>query len=407
MRTNWEHDLPLAPPPLRLTSANTVELREGGGWMSLFGVPFLLAGGFLGAHVVAVLPKGVPSKGWIVLFALISVVFLVVGALLAFGRRWVTLDIGTGSLLRAIGLLTPMRSECRHLSEFNAVVISFEAGNSDTSDRYPVRLRAMAGNDFVVYSPTTFVEARDNAEFVSRYLRLPLADNTTDHEVIVSAERAGETLQERLRSGSLHTDTTEPPPGMRCQVTQSPGAATIVIPRRKSVAGAKLAMVACTALVLLVVPSLLRFFSRSDIPVGFRWLFVALMVLFFGIAPLVATSVAFGAIGRRTVVTASPAGVVVERGGRWRKHTTVVPARGILDVDCSTVDGILKSVRRSAAFSQAVARGSSGWGAGLKKYIPTKGIIIKSRQGLVTFGDGLAGEELRYLKWVITKALVG
>jgi hypothetical protein len=50
---------------------------------------------------------------------------------------------------------------------------------------------------------------------------------------------------------------------------------------------------------------------------------------------------------------------------------------------------------------------SAGWLiAAFKKYMPTKGIIVKSRQGLVTFGEGLTSEELRYLKWVLTRALM-
>lgn len=39
--------------------------------------------------------------------------------------------------------------------------------------------------------------------------------------------------------------------------------------------------------------------------------------------------------------------------------------------------------------------------------MPTKGIIVKSRQGLVTFGEGLAADELRFLKSILTKASLG
>src|SRR6516225_9177286 len=127
--------LPLAPPPFRLTSSNVAEMRQGGGWLSLFGVPFLLAGVLLLVKVVPVLPRAVASKTWVVLvFASLSVIFIGLGGVLLFGRRWVRLDISTGSLLRSTGLLIPMRSEHRHLSEFEAVVIAFEGGDSDRSD---------------------------------------------------------------------------------------------------------------------------------------------------------------------------------------------------------------------------------------------------------------------------------
>jgi hypothetical protein len=406
MQSRNEHDSLLVPPPFRLTSPYTAQLREGGGWMSLFGIPFLLAGIFLGANVVPALYKGLAGIARVQLvFSLMSLAFLVVGGVLVFGRRWVTLDRSNGSLLRATGLLIPMRTEHRHLSDFHAVVIAFDQGNSDTSDHYPVRLRAIAGRDFLIYSPTAFAEARKHAEFVSHHLRLPLADITTDHEVIVSADRATDTLQQRLRSGGSPS-TLQAPPGMHCQVTRSSDETIIVIPRRKSVA---VAWVISIILMLFVMPAIFRFFSQSETPVESRLLFTAMMFLFFGVAPWVAISVAFGGIRRKTVITTSRAGIVVERGCGWRRtQTTVVPADGIFDVDCSTVDGMLESARGSTAFRQTTSTSPSiAWSlAALKKYVPTKGIVVKSRQGMVTFGEGLAAEELQYLKWVLTKALV-
>jgi len=36
-----------------------------------------------------------------------------------------------------------------------------------------------------------------------------------------------------------------------------------------------------------------------------------------------------------------------------------------------------------------------------------KGVIVKSRQGLTTFGEGLADDEIRYLHGVVARALAG
>src|SRR5260370_36010021 len=201
MAASERSDSLLAPPPFWLTSSSTVELREGGGWISLFGLPFFLAGTFLARSVLRVVPvEGALSRGGrtLLLFALMSLVFLTLGSVVLFGRRWLTLDIASGSLVRSSGLLIPMWSERRRLSEFNSVVIGFELGDSDSPDRYPVRLRTTTANDFVIYSPAQFVQARTQAEFLSRFLRLPLADATTDHQVIVSPERASDTLQAHL-----------------------------------------------------------------------------------------------------------------------------------------------------------------------------------------------------------------
>jgi hypothetical protein len=404
MRSSDGQDARGVPRPFRLTSARTAELREGGGWISLFGLPFFVAGIFLTRNVLRVVFRmvsrdGVPSHGWVfLLFVLMSLVFLGLGGVLLFGRRWVRLDSGSGSAVRSTGLLFPMRSERRRLSEFNAVVMAFEAGDSDTMDRYPVRLRATSGKDFLICSPTMFAESRTQAEFLSGFLRLPLADATTDHEVIVSAERARDSLRERLLRGAGQAQSIAPPPGMRSQVSRSADKTTIVIPRRKSVAAIVLAAAVSCFLLLVVAPSMWRSLARDE------FVFAGLIVLLLGILPFAAISLSFGAIRNRTVVTGSPAGIVIEREGTWRAQTTTISADDILDVDCSTVDGMLESARRSAELP--LAPGPSAFAA-LRKLVLTKGIIVKSRQGLVTFGEGLAAEELRFLKSAMTQALAG
>jgi hypothetical protein len=153
-----------------------------------------------------------------------------VGGGLMLGRKWLTLDFGSGSLVRSRGLLIPMQSEERHFSEFSAVVIAFQAGDSDSADRYPVRLRALTGKDFDISSPTQFAESRKLAEYLSRAVRLPLADAITDHETIAPPERAADPLRERLRSAGPQEERAMPPSGMRSEVSTSRGYASIVIP---------------------------------------------------------------------------------------------------------------------------------------------------------------------------------
>jgi hypothetical protein len=37
--------------------------------------------------------------------------------------------------------------------------------------------------------------------------------------------------------------------------------------------------------------------------------------------------------------------------------------------------------------------------------VPTKGIMVKSREELIPFGEGLPANELQYLIWILRKAL--
>ena len=107
--------------------------------MGLFGLPFFLAGVFLALTGSGLVPmQSAPDAKWTpVLLGLMSLVFLCVGGGLMLGRRWLTLDFSSRSLVRSRGLLIPMHREERHFSEFSAVVIVFNAGDSDSSDRYP------------------------------------------------------------------------------------------------------------------------------------------------------------------------------------------------------------------------------------------------------------------------------
>jgi hypothetical protein len=115
------------------------------------------------------------------------------------------------------------------------------------------------------------------------------------------------------------------------------------------------------------------------------------------------------------VITASRTGILIERHGVWRTRTTLIPADDILALDYSTMDSVLDSAARSVEpnameTGMTVSDSSSGLRGSrmfevMKKWVPSKGIIVKSRRGLFVFGEGLPGEELRYLQSAITRAL--
>ena len=126
--------LPEPPAPLRRTSPFTLELKEGGGCMAVFGLPFFLAGVFLALTTMGVIPmKNAPDQPWTpLLTGFMSLVFLGVGGGLVFGRQWITLDVSRGSVVLRRGLLIPIQTQERRLTEFHAVVIGFTAGDSDS-----------------------------------------------------------------------------------------------------------------------------------------------------------------------------------------------------------------------------------------------------------------------------------
>src|SRR5262249_7048987 len=149
----------------------------------------------------------------------------------------------------------------------------------------------------------------------------PLIDTTSDHEIVVSPQQAGASLQERLRSGGAVPRPIERPSGMRCEVNESGGKATIVIPRVTSPLAVGFAVVASSVVMLLVAPFLWRIFSKTGVPVVFRLFFIGVLIYAFGILPVAASGLGFGGV-RNSVVTASSAGLTIEQAMVWRRRKT-------------------------------------------------------------------------------------
>jgi hypothetical protein len=388
--------MPDPPPPFRLKDDSSLELREGGGCTSLFGLPFFLAGVFLALVSLGIIPldngSDLPSLGWTMLL-LMAVVFTAVGAALVFGRRWIVLHPGHGCVIRSVGLVVPMRQEERRTSDFDAVRISCQSG--DSSDTSPVCLNAVAGDAFPLTSPATYPEAHAQAEFLSRFLNLPFLDATTDTRMALSPEHAGQSLRERLRTVHFSAGADALPAQMRSEVSASRHGATILIPGRYSLVPTLL-LPLIPALVLLLVPfvvlghlvhPLLQFFRTAHSPRPVEFASLAFLVLAFGVFPLAGAITMFrAALRSQTLVTASLDEIRIDRRGAWRTRTTVIPAREILAVDSSTAAGNPMS-------------------PSLEKWIPNKGLVIKSRSGLAVFGEGLARDELRYLNSVLQRVL--
>jgi hypothetical protein len=191
--------------PFRQVAPDQLQVREGGGCLCLFGLPFLAAGILVTLIGVGIVPvqnaAQVPAWAW-PLILLMGLIFVAVGGDLVLGRRWTTLDTGRGIIRKQWGLLVPLRGEEYPAHDYEAVLLSFETGDSDTADRYPVLLRAGTGRaDLALSSTSQYGESRDQAAAVARFLGFPLVDTSTDHESVTRADRVDAPFQERLRTG--------------------------------------------------------------------------------------------------------------------------------------------------------------------------------------------------------------
>jgi hypothetical protein len=91
-----------------------------------------------------------------------------------------------------------------------------------------------------------------------------------------------------------------------------------------------------------------------------------------------------------------------------------IAAGDIVALDYDTADSVIDSARaqierRITAGGHPVAQFSgtrSRLLGAMRKWVRSRGLVVKSRQGLLVFGEGLPGEELRYLLSVVSQALV-
>ena len=406
----------------RQVGPDQLQVREGGGCLSLFGLPFFLAGVFVTLIGVRVVPvknaADVPVWAW-PLIVLMGLAFVAVGGGLMFGRRWITLDKAQGVIRTQWGLLVPLRGEQRSLCDFEAVLLRFEAGSSDTAARYPLLLKAKAGQaDFALSSFTQYGKAREGAAAVARLLDLPLVDASTDHESVIAAERVDATFQERLRDGDDRREEEVRPLRMQCQVRESGSAVEIVLPGPGFRPGSLIGLAVSAGLLIYVAPDILRFFRQTGTPDAVQIAFFGVVAFLFVLVPLrgLIHSIALAARGR-AVVTASAEGISIAERGAWRVKTTCIPAEDILGIDYGTADDALQAARQFAAQRSAQAgrtlltagpdRAAPRWLAALRRLVKSKGIIVKCRNGLVTFGAGLPDAEIRYVHAVVMRTLGG
>lgn len=405
----------------RQIGPDQLRVREGGGCLSLFGLPFVLAGVFVALIGIRVMPvknaADVPAWAWPLIF-LMGLAFVAVGGGLILGRRWIILDKARATVSTRWGLLVPMNGETRSLRDYEAVLLRLEAGDSRRAAQFPVLLKARAGRpDLALSTSARYGESRERAAAVSTFLECPLIDASTDHESVVAADRVDATLQERLRAGEGQREEAVRPVRMQCQVRESGSGVEIVLPgpgfRRSSLIG----LVVSVGLLMYAAPDILRFFRQTRTPEAVQILFFGVIALVLGLIPLRKVINAFVLAARgRTVLTATAEGIVVEVREAWRVTTTRIAAADILGLDYGTVDTVIQASQKLMAQPGEQAdrpmrfpgrdRALPRWVlSGLRSLAKSNGIIVKGRDGLVPFGAGLPDDEIRYLYAAVLRAL--
>jgi hypothetical protein len=404
--------------PFHHEAPDRLQIREGGGCFALFGLPFFAAGVFMILVVAGVIPisntSEMPRWGWPAL-AFMALVFTGVGGTLVFGRIWTTLDVTRRLVIKQWGLLLPLRQRTYPLSGYSAVMLGFVRGDSDTADSFPLGLKAHTGSSLSLCSFTTYEHSRECAIAVARHLHLNIEDSTTDHPTLVTPADAERPLRER--AVELSGNAAPPrPANARSTVSREPDGVRIDIPYpRMSPIGGFLGLIPLI-IPIIVVPWLMNFFRHTSTPDAIGWVFVGFLTIFFGLLPAMTVVNAFRRSRRGgTVVRVSTRGIEIQERGAWRTRSTAsIEVSDILDVDYSTLESAAASAQvaaeqqamESTGLDSAAVRQRSGrllaW---LAQFAKGRGLTVKTRTGLTSFGEGLEDDEIRHLHDVVRRAL--
>jgi hypothetical protein len=397
-------------------------IREGGGCLSIFGLPFLCAGIFMCLAALGIVPMSntsdLPSYAS-ALPVLMGLVFTAVGGTLVFGRAWTTVDATRREVVKEWGLLWPMHRTAHTIDGHTIVSIAFESGDSDSADQYPIVLRSGGGPRVKVCSFTDYGTSRACAATVARHLRLDLEDATTDHARRIPASQADFSLKQRARLEQEREEPAEPPVSARTMVSYESDRIRIAIPNPRPRPVVMAFMLLPLAIPLVVVGPLSRFFRQTNAPNPIEWIFLGLLIVGFGILPATsALSVWLRSRFGATIVTVSSEGLVLENRGVWRTKAGEAIASGdIVDLDFSTRESTIESARlaaeqrmresdRSLSASPTIGPRTERMIAMLSRFTKGRGVTVKTRQGLTRFGEGLADDEIRYLHGIVRRALV-
>jgi hypothetical protein len=345
---------------------------------------------------------------------IIGATFTLVGGALVFGRSWIMLSSADRRIVKRVGLLVPMTTRSYLVDDYTAVLLELVRGDSDTSDAYSVSLKSRNKRNLRLFSSTQYAEARERATAVADLFNFQIEDSSTGRPVVRSVAQADMSFQSRRRIEHERDELVVRPASMRSTVGEANEIVTIVIPAPRVHPALFLVFAIPIAAPVLLVDPFLRFFRESQTPDVVTWAFLGFLIVAFGVVPAYSGLSAFLKSRRgRTTVTASAAGVRIEERRVWKTRTIAAySASDILDIDYAP-DQMFASARPTAAEVQArrpaMSRATSETVERALRFLRTitrsGGVTITTRQGQTTFAQGLDDREVRYLHYVVRKAL--
>ena len=379
-----------------------LEMRRGGGCLSLFGLPFFMAGLFMLMISIAIIPMSNATQvpWWALLIVgFMGIVFSLVGGALIFSRIWTTIDSTQQKIWVSWGLLRPMRTTIYQLSNYDTVIIGYKAGDSDSSETYPISLKSIdPGRDLVLCEVSNYADAVMQGSLLSEFLRYDLEDLSSDHALEKTAPDS-KVLLPKIEAGK------EPPvpANLRSRIVEEDNRLLLTIPSTLAPGLGYLQFI--IPLLMLIVFGRIFFgiFRQTDTPVVVQMAFGGFFLVFFIVIPLI-TVIA----GRRRSsnkqmqVSLDREGISLDNGGNKANDRKFIARDRIVAVDYNTAESAYYSVQRGRSAEQRnsdLARGipDSRLMSLIGRFHRSKGVVIKSMDGVYYLGSGLSDEEVYYI----------
>ncbi len=389
---------------LKQIDIQRMEIREGGGCLSLFGLPFFAAGIFMLLVSLKIIPfqntHEVPGWTYIILLFM-ALVFISVGGWLVFGRTGMIIDLGRGTVLKITGTIfsfLPSKQEEFHLHQFDVLAIRHNPGDSDTAETFPICLLPKDSSpELVLCTALEYGEALKHAELLAEFLKFSLEDRSTDHKRIIGASDKG-------RFGvSEENPDFRMPQEMKSRIMKQDGKTEILIPGKKLTIMAAVPLAIILILIIIYGPSVLGFFEQTNTPRFVQNAMIGFFFIFIVFPIIVSLLYRLAGAGRNgTLMSVSREAILIEERSGWSTKTTLIPRTDIMDIDYSTASSAEESFQlEHPSYSDFSDR---WWFKALKSFSRSKGVQIKSKKGIYSFGYGLPEDEVKYLFSIVKDA---
>jgi len=376
--------------------------RSGGGCAAIFGVPILLIG--LGILSLPFWAQEEKEKGELPPVAVLffGLPFTLGGFALTFGRKGVIIDRRTRRVTEWKGALGLNRKKAHRIDAFDSVSLTRKVrmGNNNRRETfYPVGLAGSGKTAAIEIEKVAAYEAGQKlAEELAKFLDFKIIDTATSTRIVREAGTMDESLRDRIQREGTEVELSEQPADARLQYEVRGKEIQFEIPPTGYNKAHYTMIVVGLILPLAAGAFLTAMLLGKDAPEGVtRWLVSAFLAgAFILLAPAALVGGAIRTATKRVTVTVSPETLRVAEKAFLLDREYRIPADELEELRI----GSASAIAGDNAFTVHDQRGRI-----TTSLAQGKVILARSDRVMVTFGQGLSDEELRWLKAVIEKTL--